>query len=426
MTQEGRIRSAGATTGLNAAQVQQLVFRRIGTAPYASAAAANAALSAPVPAGEALLATTATGQVLIAYGGATTFTPFGGGVADFASVVANMAARPAVATQADGFRVRTTTNGLTWIVVDGVYEIEDIEPTVATLTARNNLTELQTGQRVYVSEDDTVYRWDGIQWTTKSGSGSSGNFRAPQVAGTLRTTAPVPADVGVPLWAPGSIIKRRLSSGIEQQWITTTTNACVLDDEHRPSEEDPLTVVPTSPVTPNTAAANGWVAGDVFVFRNTTTTPVTYENYVWTAVGVSIVAVKQSYGSSSQTNQTSFPQQYRAPQVVGTQRQVAPLPVNVGAAVFAPGSVIKRRLDSGIEQTWLVDATGVAVLDDERPPDDANPLTTFPISPTPVGSANGWVAGDRFVFRNAATTPATYEVCEWTTVGPNLVAVKQQ
>jgi hypothetical protein len=169
------------------------------------------------------------------------------------------------------------------------------------------------------------------------------------------------------------------------------------------------------------------VAGDVFVFRNTLTTPISYEICVWTAVGVSIQAVKQSYsGSGSGTTQADMPRVYRASPVAGTQRQTAPLPVDVGATAFVAGTLIKRRLDSGIEQEYIVNATGLAIIDNERFPDDANPLTTFPISPAPIGNANGWLAGDRFVFRNATTSPATYEVCEWTVVGPNLVAIKQQ
>ena len=137
---------------------------------HATLAAANAAQTWPVPAGQAWIATTTTGQMLVANAGDTAFASFGSAAStpDGADVVANMAARAAVAGKADGYRVTTSTNGLTWVVVDGAYQIEDLETTVASIASRDALTEQQTGQRVYCSADNTVYRWDGSAWVTKA------------------------------------------------------------------------------------------------------------------------------------------------------------------------------------------------------------------------------------------------------------------
>ena len=80
------------------------------------------------------------------------------------ATVANIAAMPLVADQAEGFTVKVSTNGLTYIVEGGVYVITDYQITVADVTARDALTEMETGQRVYLEAEDRVDRWDGTMW----------------------------------------------------------------------------------------------------------------------------------------------------------------------------------------------------------------------------------------------------------------------
>jgi hypothetical protein len=108
---------------------------------------------------------TGTGFVLAEVPTTTAVT---GSPNDLADAVLNMAARPAIGTKTDGYRVSTATNGLTWVLVDGAYQVEELETTVATIAARDALTEQQTGQRVYCVADDAVYRWNGTAWVTRA------------------------------------------------------------------------------------------------------------------------------------------------------------------------------------------------------------------------------------------------------------------
>jgi len=79
-------------------------------------------------------------------------------------VVANIAAMPAIGTMVDGQRVTVTTNGLTYKVDNGAYVVTDYETTVVDLAARDALTELVAGQRVYIDALDRTDRWDGTAW----------------------------------------------------------------------------------------------------------------------------------------------------------------------------------------------------------------------------------------------------------------------
>lgn len=85
-------------------------------------------------------------------------------VGDLYASVANKAARAEAASQADGYTVKTLTNGLSYTVQDGAYAVLDYEITVADLAARDALTEQETGQRVAIDALDRVDRWDGTAW----------------------------------------------------------------------------------------------------------------------------------------------------------------------------------------------------------------------------------------------------------------------
>lgn len=80
------------------------------------------------------------------------------------SVVPDLASRPDVATLADGTQVPVTTNGLTYVVEDGAYEVQNFEVSVDDEVARDLLTEMELNQRAVLANPDRVDRWDGADW----------------------------------------------------------------------------------------------------------------------------------------------------------------------------------------------------------------------------------------------------------------------
>jgi len=83
---------------------------------------------------------------------------------DLHDTVATKADRPDVATKSDGYRVKTSSNGLVYVVNDGVYEVENYEVSEANVAARDALTEVETGQRVYIDDIDRTDRYNGTDW----------------------------------------------------------------------------------------------------------------------------------------------------------------------------------------------------------------------------------------------------------------------
>jgi len=84
-------------------------------------------------------------------------------VAALLTAVADKANRPDLAELADGTVVPVESNGLSYVVVNGAYEVEDFEISVADEAARDALTEMEVNQRA-VLPDGGVDRWDGSAW----------------------------------------------------------------------------------------------------------------------------------------------------------------------------------------------------------------------------------------------------------------------
>ena len=84
--------------------------------------------------------------------------------ASILQAVADVASRPAVADLAEGTSVPVTTNGLTYVVENGVYTVPRLEITRGDEAARDLLTEMEPNQRVYISDVDRLDRWDGTEW----------------------------------------------------------------------------------------------------------------------------------------------------------------------------------------------------------------------------------------------------------------------
>ena len=76
----------------------------------------------------------------------------------------DVASRPDVANLGEGTSVPVSTNGLTYVVEDGVYTVPRLEITRADEVARDLLSEMEPNQRVYLSAIDRLDRWDGNAW----------------------------------------------------------------------------------------------------------------------------------------------------------------------------------------------------------------------------------------------------------------------
>jgi hypothetical protein len=81
--------------------------------------------------------------------------------------------------------------------------------------------------------------------------------------------------------------------------------------------------------------------------------------------------------------------------------------------------VVILRNTIGIEQRWLVNSAGAAVLDREEMPGEGTPFTTFPS----VGVGTGWNVGDRFVYRDDTQNPSVYKRYRVGTVGPLQIGI---
>jgi|GEM_PF-3291875 len=77
-----------------------------------------------------------------------------------AGTAANMAARPAIADVVEGFEVYVETNKLTFVARGGVYEVADIQVTVADDAERDALTEMVDKQRAYIADQDSIDTYD--------------------------------------------------------------------------------------------------------------------------------------------------------------------------------------------------------------------------------------------------------------------------
>ena len=103
----------------------------------------------------------------------------GGGpiTGDLHDIVATKAARAAVGSNIDGYKVNTISNGLTYEIVDGSYRIRDYRIDVDTAGDFAAITEPETNQIVYIIGLDKKYLWDGIAWheiENSSGGGGGG------------------------------------------------------------------------------------------------------------------------------------------------------------------------------------------------------------------------------------------------------------
>lgn len=101
-------------------------------------------------------------------------------ITDVAANVANVAARDAHAIPAgqQDYDIKVATNGLLYRTVDAgaTWAPVSYQTTVATLAARNALTEVETGQRVFVDAENSNFRWDGAAWVEVGGAGETTTY----------------------------------------------------------------------------------------------------------------------------------------------------------------------------------------------------------------------------------------------------------